>query len=287
MTDAKIAQVSAHDKEREAEALRRKSSSAHEEPAGDWLLQMPFAGLGMSNIRLAVGEMYNFASAVMALDPAPGDLVLDGVLNISNWAGGFGATSGTNVYALFDYTGTLSDNTVDLGNVPTNLAYRVQTDVPGRVDLSVKEFAQASFTNDTLASTLLLDFGVSAQAFSSNVLTFNIFSFDTNAVRLALSLTNFDAALGPFSVGGANFAGLGGGSNQLFSAILDLSTAGIYSNSFTFSFTSTADGYLFAGDGSHQLTVTMIGEIQIPEPGAAAALLAVMGLVPRRRRARA
>jgi SAM-dependent methyltransferase len=88
MTDAKIAQVSAHDKAREAEALRRKSSSAHGEPAGDWLLQMPFAGLGMSNIRLAVGEMYNFASAVMALDPAPGDLVLDlgaGSCWVSDW----------------------------------------------------------------------------------------------------------------------------------------------------------------------------------------------------------
>ncbi len=88
MTDARIAQVSAHDKEREAEALRRKSASASGEPPGDWLLQMPFAGLGMTNIRLAVGEMYNFASAVMALDPAPGDLVLDlgaGSCWVSDW----------------------------------------------------------------------------------------------------------------------------------------------------------------------------------------------------------
>jgi autotransporter-associated beta strand protein len=242
-----------------------------------------------SQLDFEIGAITNARSYydVVQVSGTPGDLVLDGVLNISNWAGGFGATSGTNVYALFDYTGTLSDNTVELGNVPTNLAYRVQTDVPGRVDLSVKEFAQASFTNDVILSTLLLDFGVNAQAFSSNVLAFSIFSFDTNAVRLALSLTNFDGAFGPFSIAGANFSGLGGGSNQLFSAILDLSTAGIYSNSFTFSFTSTADGYLFAGDGSHQLTITMIGEIQIPEPGAAAALLAVMGLVPRRRRTRA
>lgn len=88
MTDARIAQVSAHDKEREAKALRRKSTSALGEPPGDWLLQMPFVGLGMTNIRLAVGEMYHFAATVMALDPVPGDLVLDlgaGSCWVSDW----------------------------------------------------------------------------------------------------------------------------------------------------------------------------------------------------------
>lgn len=88
MTDARITQVNAHDKEREAEALRRKSTSALAEPPGDWLLQMPFAGTGMTNTRLAIGEIYHFASAVMALDPVPGDLVLDlgaGSCWVSDW----------------------------------------------------------------------------------------------------------------------------------------------------------------------------------------------------------
>jgi fibronectin-binding autotransporter adhesin len=242
-----------------------------------------------SQLDFEIGAITNARSYydVVQVSGTPGDLVLDGVLNVSNWAGGFGATSGTNVYALFDYTGTLSDNGVELGTAPSNLAYRVQTDVPGRVDLSVKEFAQPSFTNDSIATTLVLDFGIQTQSFSSNVLAFSIFSFDTNAVRLALSLTNFDAALGPFWIAGTNFAGLGGGSNQLFSAIMDLSTAGVYSNSFTFSFTSTADGYLWNDDPSRTLTVTILGEVQIPEPGASLALLAALGLTPRRRRTRA
>lgn len=240
-----------------------------------------------SQLDYEIGAITNARSYYDAVQVVgtPGDLVLDGVLNISNWAGGFGATSGTNVYALFDYSGSLTDNTVELGNVPTNLGYRVQTDVPGHVDLSVKEFAQGSFTNSLIATSLLLDFGSTAQSFSSNLLAFSIFSFDTNAVRLALSLTNFDGAFGPFSIAGANFAGLGAGSNQLFSAIMDLSTVGVFSNSFSFALTSGADGYLFSGDPSHLLTLTLIGEVTlIPEPGAAAALLALAGFLPRRRR---
>jgi protein-L-isoaspartate O-methyltransferase len=42
----------------------------------------------MSNIRLSTGEMFNFAVSVMALDPAPGDFVLDlgaGSCWVSEW----------------------------------------------------------------------------------------------------------------------------------------------------------------------------------------------------------
>ena len=216
-----------------------------------------------------------------------GDLNLDGVLNISNWAGGFGATSGTNVYALFDYTGTLTDTGVELGAVPTNLAYKVDTSVAQQVNLSVKEFAQGSFTNNALSTTLVLNFGTNVQAMASNALTFSIFNFDPSDLSLSLALTNYAAGAGPFSVGGSLFSSLLGGSNQLFTSFFDLSTVGVYSNTFVFDLTSTAAGYLFSGDPSHSLTVVMMGEVTaIPEPGSVVALLAVGGALTSRRRRR-
>ena len=62
-----------------------------------------------------------------------GNLVLDGSLNVTD-IGGFGA----GVYRLIDYTGTLTDNTLDLGTLPggtnaNNLF--VQTSVAGQVNL--------------------------------------------------------------------------------------------------------------------------------------------------------
>lgn len=62
-----------------------------------------------------------------------GNLVLDGSLNINN-IGGFGA----GVYRLIDYTGSLTDHTLDLGTMPggsnaNNLF--VQTSVAGQVNL--------------------------------------------------------------------------------------------------------------------------------------------------------
>lgn len=77
-----------HDKTRESEAYQRKSSSSTGEIEGEWLLRQPFAGRGMTNVRLSLGEIYNFAVSVQALDPAPGDLVLDlgaGSCWVSDW----------------------------------------------------------------------------------------------------------------------------------------------------------------------------------------------------------
>jgi SAM-dependent methyltransferase len=77
-----------HEKARESEAVRRKSTSSSDAAAGDWLLNVPFAGRGMTNVRVSVGEIYNFSMAVYALDPAPGDLVLDlgaGSCWVSDW----------------------------------------------------------------------------------------------------------------------------------------------------------------------------------------------------------
>ncbi|MFC5374808.1 autotransporter outer membrane beta-barrel domain-containing protein [Brevundimonas faecalis] len=61
-----------------------------------------------------------------------GDLTLDGTLNVTD-AGGFGE----GVYRIFDYTGTLTDNGLDVGMMPTGTAGSVQTAIAKQVNLLV------------------------------------------------------------------------------------------------------------------------------------------------------
>jgi hypothetical protein len=48
-----------HNEQREIEAIGRKSTGVEGRSEGDWLLKMPFAGRGMSYVRLSIGEMFN------------------------------------------------------------------------------------------------------------------------------------------------------------------------------------------------------------------------------------
>ncbi len=61
-----------------------------------------------------------------------GDLTLDGTQNVTD-AGGFGE----GVYRIFDYTGTLTDNGLDVGIMPTGTAGSVQTAIAKQVNLLV------------------------------------------------------------------------------------------------------------------------------------------------------
>ena len=61
-----------------------------------------------------------------------GDLTLDGVLNMTTLAG---FASGS--YRLFDYTGTLTDNTLTVTGVPADVQASVDTSTPGQVNLDV------------------------------------------------------------------------------------------------------------------------------------------------------
>ncbi|ARS28892.1 outer membrane transport barrel [Sphingomonas sp. KC8] len=91
-----------------------------------------------------------------ALFDVTGDLVLDGTLNISD-AGGFGA----GVYRLFDYGGTLTDNGLALGALPSGIAADdlvIQTAAPGRVNLVSSAGADLLFWDGT--NTALHDNGV-------------------------------------------------------------------------------------------------------------------------------
>ncbi len=74
-------------------------------------------------------------SGVNSLVNVAGNLTLDGVLNVTN-GGNFGSGS----YRLINYTGTLTDLTLDLGTLPTGFSsanVTVTTAVAGQVNLVV------------------------------------------------------------------------------------------------------------------------------------------------------
>ena len=76
-----------------------------------------------------------------------GNLTLDGTLNVAN-VGGFGA----GLYRLINYSGTLIDNGLDIGAVPTGFAatdLTVQTAVARQVNLLVGSPVTASFWDGT------------------------------------------------------------------------------------------------------------------------------------------
>lgn len=77
------------------------------------------------------------------LNGSSGDLVLDGVLQINNLAS-FGMGS----YRLFDYDGTLTDNSVRIGDIPLTFdpaQFFIQTGVDGQVNLIVGDASGLQF----------------------------------------------------------------------------------------------------------------------------------------------
>jgi len=136
----RTAEVLQHDKQREAEAVSRKATGAEGVSAGEWLLKQPFAGRGASNIRLCTGEMFNFAVSVMALDPAPGDLVLD-----------LGAGS----CWVSDWLSRLLVDTVSLDYAPDMLAIGQQRLGPG-AKLTVGDFEKLPYVDGTFDGAICL-----------------------------------------------------------------------------------------------------------------------------------
>jgi len=61
-----------------------------------------------------------------------GDLTLDGVLNITD----IGGLSQDATYVLMTYTGELTDNGLQLGDVPVGFSFRIDTSVTGEVLLT-------------------------------------------------------------------------------------------------------------------------------------------------------
>lgn len=81
-----------------------------------------------------LGEVYTPGGALNDLVTVAGDLTLDGVVNVALTAGGSFLPG---VYRLFNYGGTLINNTMDIGTLPPNDAnqYAIQTNIANQVNL--------------------------------------------------------------------------------------------------------------------------------------------------------
>ncbi len=95
--------------------------------------------LTMSSLLLSPGSILNYeldtpnvVGGVNDLVVVNGDLTLAGTLNVTALSG-----FGLGVYRLINYTGTLTDNVLALGTMPTGYAYAVNNVVPGQVNLQV------------------------------------------------------------------------------------------------------------------------------------------------------
>lgn len=92
------------------------------------------------NLALASGSVldYELGAANTAGGPlndltvVKGNLTLDGTLNVTQSAGG---VYGAGVYRLIDYTGTLTDNGLELGSMPAGTDNYVQTSIANQVNL--------------------------------------------------------------------------------------------------------------------------------------------------------
>jgi fibronectin-binding autotransporter adhesin len=112
--------------------------------------------LTVGSLNLSSGSVLNYqlgrpnvvGSGVNSLIQVNGDLTLAGILNITN-AGGFGE----GVYRLFNYSGSLTNNGLALGNIPSGFArdqFFFQTSQAGLVNLVVSAGGfQVLFWNGT------------------------------------------------------------------------------------------------------------------------------------------
>ncbi len=113
---------------------------------------------GASRVNVSLG-----AASTGALVQVAGDLGLNGTLNVAD-QGGFGA----GVYRLFDYSGTLTGNTMSVGATPSGIDasdLRLQTAVSGQVNLLSTASATLSFWDGSNAAQRdngLIDGGMGA-----------------------------------------------------------------------------------------------------------------------------
>lgn len=89
---------------------------------------------GDTNSQFQLGEAYTPGGALNDLVDVEGDLTLDGKLNVSLTNGGSFLPG---VYRLFNYGGSLTNNTLEIASLPPNDAenYGVQTNINNQVNL--------------------------------------------------------------------------------------------------------------------------------------------------------
>jgi autotransporter-associated beta strand protein len=112
----------------------------------------PSAGVGSltinNNLVLNASSLLNFALGSTGDKViVSGNLVLGGILNITNFSG-FGA----NTYTLFTYTGTLTGNIPTIGTLPAGFVATISTNTPGEVNLIVQLPSPPTISNLRLSS---------------------------------------------------------------------------------------------------------------------------------------
>lgn len=86
---------------------------------------------GGSILAMQFGEAGTTGGALNDLITVKGNLTLDGTLDVTETAGG---SYGPGIYRIIDYTGTLTDNGLDIGTLP-NGSGSIQTSITGQVNL--------------------------------------------------------------------------------------------------------------------------------------------------------
>src|SRR6202012_1097700 len=102
---------------------------------GGHLVGTPGQTLAMASLTLESGSNVDVSlgpPSTAALFKVNGNLTLDGTLNVSD-AGGFGA----GVYRIMDYSGSFTDNGLDIGTVPGGISaadLSIQTADAGQIN---------------------------------------------------------------------------------------------------------------------------------------------------------
>lgn len=89
-----------------------------------------------TNSKFDLGQVFTPGGTLNDLVTVAGNLILDGVVNVSTTPGGIFAPG---VYRLFNYAGTLTNNTLEVDSLPPESTgtYTVQTSLPNQVNLVI------------------------------------------------------------------------------------------------------------------------------------------------------
>lgn len=147
--------------------------------------------------------------------------------------------------------------------------------------------ADASFNSSSALNSLTLDFGTVAQGSSASPLAFSLSNL-ANADRVGLDLDSISGTGNTvqLSTDLATFAALSQGNSNLFNALLDTSTAGLFSAQYILNL-SDADIGASSTRNSYQLTLNLTGNVApVPVPGAVwlfgSAMLGFLGIKRRK-----
>jgi len=100
---------------------------------------LTFANLSNLNYELNPTAL-TVGSSINDLGNVSGDLTLDGVLHITATSGDFLSVIPGTAWRLFNYTGSLTDNTLDFGTMPalgSGLTWAIDTSTSGQINLTV------------------------------------------------------------------------------------------------------------------------------------------------------